>query len=88
MATTARKLTDVLPLATTSPRQIPQIGLGTYLSPPERTLNSCLAALKAGYRQVDTGQYYENEGEVGQAIQQCPADAANVVAADESYAAR
>jgi diketogulonate reductase-like aldo/keto reductase len=70
MATTARKLTDVLPLATTSPRQIPQIGLGTYLSPPERTLNSCLAALKAGYRQVDTGQYYENEGEVGQAIQQ------------------
>jgi len=70
MATTARKLTDVLPLATTSPRQIPQIGLGTYLSPPERTFNSCLAALKAGYRQVDTGQYYENEGEVGQAIQQ------------------
>jgi diketogulonate reductase-like aldo/keto reductase len=70
MSSTTRKITDVLPLSTTPQRHIPQLGLGTYLSPPERTLNSCLAALKAGYRQVDTGQYYENEAEVGQAIEQ------------------
>lgn len=49
---------------------IPQLGLGTYLSPPERTLASCLSALETGYRHIDTAQYYGNEEEVGQAIAQ------------------
>jgi len=70
MSTATRSIGDTLALSTTPERHIPQLGLGTYLSPPQRTLNSCLAAFQAGYRQVDTGQYYENESEVGQAIQQ------------------
>lgn len=63
-----------LPLATatsTKPAvRIPQLGLGTYLSPPEQTLASCLSALEAGYRHIDTAQYYANETEVGRALEQ------------------
>lgn len=70
MSTQKRQIADTLPLSTTSSVHIPQLGFGTYLSPPDRTRASCLAALEAGYRQIDTGQYYENEGEVGEAIQQ------------------
>lgn len=70
MSATERNIADTLVLSTTPERHIPQLGLGTYLSPPDRTLNSCLAAFKVGYRQVDTGQYYENEEEVGRAIKQ------------------
>lgn len=49
---------------------MPQLGLGTYLSPPEKTIQSCLAALHAGYRHIDTAQYYGNEEQVGEAIRQ------------------
>lgn len=49
---------------------MPQLGFGTYLSPPDLTLKSCLTALKAGYRHIDTAQYYQNEAEVGEAIRQ------------------
>lgn len=56
--------------STTAPVHMPQLAFGTYLSPPSRTLASCLAALASGYRHIDTAQYYENEAEVGQAIRQ------------------
>ncbi|PSR99251.1 NADP-dependent oxidoreductase domain-containing protein [Coniella lustricola] len=87
-----------LVLNTASPVAIPQLGLGTYLSPPERTLASCLAALQtAGYRHIDTAQYYANEREVGQALAQSglPRDQVFVTtkiltpggSVDETYAA-
>lgn len=50
--------------------QIPRIGFGVYLSPEKQCTRSCLAALKAGYRHIDTAQYYENEKEVGEAVRQ------------------
>jgi diketogulonate reductase-like aldo/keto reductase len=50
--------------------QIPQIGFGVYLSPPEKCVNSCTKALEAGYRHIDTAQYYANESDVGNAIKQ------------------
>lgn len=62
--------TTTLHLPTRDPTSIPRLGLGTYLSPPDRTRASCLAALDAGYRQIDTAQYYENEAEVGQALRE------------------
>jgi 2,5-diketo-D-gluconate reductase A len=48
---------------------IPLVGLGTYLSDSgEETEASCLAALSAGYRHIDTAQGYDNEESVGVAI--------------------
>lgn len=48
---------------------IPQFGLGTYSLPEgETTYNSVLAALKAGYRHIDTAHAYRNERSVGKAI--------------------
>jgi len=49
---------------------IPQLGFGVYQSPSETCIKSCLTALKAGYRHIDTAQYYENEEQVGAAIKQ------------------
>jgi diketogulonate reductase-like aldo/keto reductase len=50
--------------------KIPQIGFGVYLSPKDTCVKSCLTALELGYRHIDTAQYYENEEEVGQAVQE------------------
>lgn len=71
MAPTIRSITDALalPNSPTSTR-MPQLGFGTYLSPPDLTLKSCLTALQAGYRHIDTAQYYQNEADVGEAITQ------------------
>ncbi|RGP67694.1 alcohol dehydrogenase [Fusarium sporotrichioides] len=63
-----RSHTDTLPLANSV--EIPQLGFGVYLSPPEVCVKSCLTALEAGYRHIDTAQYYGNEAEVGEAVQQ------------------
>lgn len=70
-ATTKTKLSiqSTLPLPHSS-IQIPQLGFGVYLSAPEVCKTSCLEALKAGYRHIDTAQYYENEAEVGKAIRE------------------
>ncbi|KAF4450813.1 hypothetical protein F53441_6145 [Fusarium austroafricanum] len=57
---------------------IPQLGFGVYLSPPEVCTNSCLTALEAGYRHIDTAQYYANETEVGKAVQQSKVDRKDV----------
>jgi diketogulonate reductase-like aldo/keto reductase len=48
--------------------RIPQLGFGVYLSPASVCTKSCLSALEAGYRHIDTAQYYANEAEVGTAI--------------------
>jgi diketogulonate reductase-like aldo/keto reductase len=50
--------------------QIPQIGFGVYLSPPPKCVKSCLTAFEAGYRHIDTAQYYENEDSVGNALRE------------------
>jgi diketogulonate reductase-like aldo/keto reductase len=48
--------------------QIPQIGFGVYQSPPEIVDKSVTAALEAGYRHIDSAQWYFNEEEVGSAV--------------------
>ncbi len=51
------------------PIKVPQFGLGVFLTPADGTCKkACLAALKAGYRHIDTATVYQNEEEVGQAI--------------------
>lgn len=69
MSTNKLSINSSLPV-TGSKYQIPQIGFGVYLSPPEKCVNSCLKALEAGYRHIDTAQYYENETSVGTALEQ------------------
>ncbi|KAL5121859.1 hypothetical protein ACEQ8H_000074 [Pleosporales sp. CAS-2024a] len=69
MSANKLSITSALALAG-SKYQIPQIGFGVYLSPPEKCINSCIKALEAGYRHIDTAQYYANESEVGEAIKQ------------------
>lgn len=60
-------ITDTLPLPSTSV-QIPRLGFGVYRSPTNQCVTSCLKALEAGYRHIDTAQFYANEAEVGEAI--------------------
>lgn len=50
--------------------EIPRLGFGVYESPGQKCVDSVVAALKSGYRHIDTAQYYENEKEVGQAFRQ------------------
>ncbi|KAG7874408.1 hypothetical protein KL938_005023 [Ogataea parapolymorpha] len=47
---------------------IPSVALGCWQSSPEDTYTSVLAALKAGYRHIDTAHVYRNEADVGRAI--------------------
>ncbi|KAK7420926.1 hypothetical protein QQX98_002490 [Neonectria punicea] len=63
-----RSITDTLTLADSV--KIPQLGFGVYQSPTDVCVKSCSTALEAGYRHIDTAQFYANEKEVGQAVQQ------------------
>jgi 2,5-diketo-D-gluconate reductase A len=49
---------------------IPSVGLGTWQTPPEATERAVAAALRAGYRHIDTAAGYGNEGEVGRAVEE------------------
>lgn len=49
--------------------QMPMIGFGTYLIPNDEVQPAVLAALRAGYRHIDTAEAYGNEEGVGEAIQ-------------------
>jgi len=53
-----------------SPHRIPRLGFGVYDSPPPTCVNSCLKAFQAGYRHVDTAQYYANESSVGRSVRE------------------
>ncbi|RAR04899.1 Aldo/keto reductase [Stemphylium lycopersici] len=48
--------------------KIPQIGFGVYQSPTDVCVKSCKKAFEAGYRHIDTAQYYANEEQVGQSL--------------------
>ncbi len=54
--------------------QIPKIGLGTWQLRGENCRESVLSALEMGYRHLDTAEYYRNEKEVGQAVQDAGVD--------------
>ena len=44
---------------------MPQFGLGTWLSKPGEVETAVEAALEAGYRLIDTAYLYQNEKEIG-----------------------
>jgi diketogulonate reductase-like aldo/keto reductase len=47
---------------------MPVLGLGVFQSPPEETTAAVEAALREGYRLIDTAAAYGNEREVGDAV--------------------
>lgn len=49
-----------------------------YKSPRDVCVRSCQRALEVGYRHIDTAQFYDNEAEVGQAVQQSTVDRKDV----------
>ncbi|KAJ5634251.1 hypothetical protein N7528_002093 [Penicillium herquei] len=49
-------------------REIPAIGLGTYLSAPNEVTQAVVAGWKSGMRHFDCAQFYQNEQEVGEAL--------------------
>lgn len=54
--------------------EIPALGFGTFEIHGQRAEEMTHHALEVGYRHVDTAQAYENEAEVGQAIERSPVD--------------
>jgi 2,5-diketo-D-gluconate reductase A len=49
-------------------RTIPQLGFGVFQVPPAETRAATEAAIRIGYRHIDTAQMYQNEKGVGDAI--------------------
>ena len=48
--------------------EVPVLGIGTFMISPEDTEKSVYAALKMGYRMIDTANAYMNESAVGKAL--------------------
>lgn len=50
--------------------QMPVLGFGTYQIESVNTKKAVKQAINAGYRLIDTAQYYGNEAGVGQAVKE------------------
>lgn len=50
--------------------KIPLLGLGVFRTSDEETVNAVKWALEAGYRHIDTAQYYANETGVGKGLRE------------------
>ncbi|WP_395244426.1 aldo/keto reductase [Agromyces sp. MMS24-K17] len=53
---------------------MPALGLGVYQSAPEETAAAVDAALRTGYRHIDTAAAYRNEREVGEGLRRSGVD--------------
>ena len=70
MASSAKlSLSSTIPIINSS-LTMPRLGFGIYQSPRDVCVKSCLAALHAGYRHIDSAQFYRNESEMGEAVRQ------------------
>ena len=58
--------------------EMPALGFGVFQTPPETTATSVAAALRVGYRLIDTAASYFNEQEVGEGIRRSGLDRTDV----------
>src|SRR5207342_1112458 len=58
--------------------ELPALGLGVFQSPPEETTAAVEAALRDGYRLIDTAAAYGNERQVGDAVRASDLDRSEV----------
>lgn len=67
----ARQRADVPVVKLNNGVLMPRFGLGTFLQGSDEVCRqSCLTALKAGYRHIDTAHAYDDERGVGQAVKE------------------
>ena len=59
---------DVPTLTLNNGVTLPALGLGVFQTPPDETRDAVTAALRAGYRHIDTAAAYGNERQVGEGI--------------------
>ena len=64
---------------------IPQPGFGTSGHEGDDCTENVVRALEAGYRHVDTAQMYDNEAEVGQALERADVDREDVFLATKVH---
>ncbi|WP_419702979.1 aldo/keto reductase [Promicromonospora sp. NFX87] len=57
---------------------LPAIGYGVFQTPPDETITAVEAALRTGYRHIDTAAAYGNEREVGEAIRRSGVDRSEI----------
>ena len=62
-------INSTLPLPGTT-LTTPRLGFGVYQSHGPTCIQSCLAAIKAGYKKIDSAQFYQNEELVEKAVTQ------------------
>jgi diketogulonate reductase-like aldo/keto reductase len=57
---------------------MPALGLGVFQTPPDATTDAVQAALRTGYRHIDTAAAYANEREVGEGIRRSGVDRSDI----------
>src|SRR5712672_2232868 len=71
-------MSDVPSIELNTGARIPQLGFGVFQIPPNETAEAVKAAIKIGYRHIDTAEMYGNEKEVGQGVRDAGLDRADV----------
>ncbi len=66
----AGKNQEVVKIRLNNGTEIPQLGIGTYLSDDETAYNAVLLALKTGFRHIDTAHAYQNERGIARAVKE------------------
>ena len=61
-------MTDQPTVTLNDGREMPQIGQGVFLVPPEEARTLVEIGIRAGYRAIDTAAFYQNESGVGEAV--------------------
>lgn len=70
-----RKMADINKTITLwNGMEMPRISLGTWKSPPAKTKNAILTAIRSGYRFIDCANDYDNEHIIGDALRELYAE--------------